>query len=207
IKIENGHHNFDFVSQKHQLKDIKFDLPGKHNLFNAAAALTLAIDFKPELAKCFAKSLSSFKGVKRRFNYILKTDDLVVIDDYAHHPREISAVHQAISEMHPNKTQIVIFQPHLFSRTRDFADDFAASLANFDAVNLLEIYPAREIPITGIDADFLLKKINNSNKKTIEKSEIQQIIDTTSNAVVVLLGAGDIGVEAQKISKYLNETV
>ncbi|WP_127844358.1 UDP-N-acetylmuramate--L-alanine ligase [Psychroflexus aestuariivivens] len=207
IKVENGHYVFDFVSKEHHLKNIKFDLPGKHNLFNAAAALTLAIDFKPELAQDFAKALSSFKGVKRRFNYILKTEDLVVIDDYAHHPSEISAVHQAVSEMHPNKTQIVIFQPHLFSRTRDFADDFATSLASFDEVNLLEIYPARELPIDGINAAFLLKKINNSNKKVIEKKEIKQIIDTSQNAVVVLLGAGDIGVEAHKISKYFNETV
>ena len=100
----------------------------------------------------------------------------------------------------------MIFQPHLFSRTRDFAEDFGVSLAKFDEVNLLEVYPARELPISGIDAHFLLE-IDNSNKKIIEKSEIRQVLDTAKNAVVVLLGAGDIGVEAHKISKYFNETV
>ena len=207
IKVENGHYVFDFISTKHHLKNIKFDLPGQHNLFNATAALTLALDFKPEFAQGYAKALASFKGVKRRFNYLLKTENLVVIDDYAHHPSEISAVHQAVSEMHPDKTKIVIFQPHLFSRTRDFAEDFGVSLAKFDEVNLLEVYPARELPISGIDAHFLLEKIDNSNKKIIEKSEIRQVLDTAKNAVVVLLGAGDIGVEAHKISKYFNETV
>src|SRR5690606_9409965 len=103
-----------------------------------------------------AGALYSFKGVKRRFTYRIKTNDLVLIDDYAHHPTEIAAVHQAVREMHPGKKVMAIFQPHLFSRTRDFADDFAESLSQFDAVRLLDIYPARELPMAGITSGWLL---------------------------------------------------
>jgi UDP-N-acetylmuramate--alanine ligase len=207
ISIQNGSYHFDFHAGKESLKGLIFTLPGHHNLFNATAALSLAIDFKPELAKAFGKALSSFEGVKRRFNYIYKAEDLVVIDDYAHHPTEIDAVHQAISEMHPGKKSVAIFQPHLFSRTKDFAEDFADSLSRFDEVNLLDIYPAREEPIEGITSNFLLNLIQNPQKRVINKSDIQQRLKQAKNEVVVLLGAGDIGVEATKISKYLHEKV
>jgi UDP-N-acetylmuramate--alanine ligase len=175
-------------------------------LFNAAAALALAMDFKPELASQFGKALASFEGVQRRFNYVFKSDHLVVIDDYAHHPKEIDAVYQAISEMHPEKKSVVIFQPHLFSRTKDFAEGFAQSLAQFDEVNLLDIYPAREEPIEGITSEFLLKLIQHPSKQLISKSDVQNRMARASNEVIVMLGAGDIGVEATKISKYLYET-
>ena len=207
ISVQNGSYYFDLHTNQISLKGLEFKLPGRHNLFNAMAALSLAIDFKPELAKSFGKALSSFEGVKRRFNYIYKADDLVVIDDYAHHPTEIDAVHQAISEMHPGKKSVVIFQPHLFSRTKDFADDFAKSLSRFNEVNLLEIYPAREEPIAGVTSDFLLSLIQNSNKRLINKRDIQPRLNPANNEVIALLGAGDIGVEASKISKYLHEKV
>jgi len=207
ISIQNGSYYFDFHTDEISLKDLEFRLPGRHNLFNAMAALSLAIDYRPDLAKSFGKALSSFEGVKRRFNYVYQTSDLVVIDDYAHHPTEIDAVHQAILEMHPGKKVVVIFQPHLFSRTKDFADDFAKSLSRFDEVNLLDIYPAREEPIEGITSDFLLNLIKNPDKHLISKRDIQPRLNRANNEVIAMLGAGDIGIEALKISKYLHENV
>lgn len=207
ISIENGNYIFDFKDGEHHLKSLQFSLPGHHNLFNAAAALALAIDFKPQRASEFGQALVSFEGVQRRFNYVYKSEDLVVIDDYAHHPKEIDAVHQAISEMHSEKKSVVIFQPHLFSRTKDFAEDFARSLAQFDEVNLLEIYPAREEPIEGVTSEFLLNLIQHTSKHLITKNEIQNRIARAKNEVIVLLGAGDIGVEATNISNYLHETI
>ena len=207
ISIENGTYRFDFQKGDINLENLKFSLPGHHNLLNAASALALAIDFKPEFAESFGKALADFKGVNRRFNYVYKSDELVVIDDYAHHPKEIDAVHQAISEMHPEKKSVAIFQPHLFSRTRDFAEDFAKSLAQFDEVNLLEIYPAREEPIEGISSKFLLNLIQHQSKKIISKPAIKERIINSKDEIIVLIGAGDIGVEATKISKFLHETI
>lgn len=207
IFIKNGSYIFDFKTREVHLKALEFSLPGHHNLFNAAAALALAIDFKPELANEFGKALASFEGVQRRFNYLYKSDDLVVIDDYAHHPKEIDAVHQAISEMHSEKKSVVVFQPHLFSRTKDFAEDFARSLAQFDEVNLLDIYPAREEPIVGVTSEFLLNLIQHSSKQLITKTDIQNRIMRAKDEVIVLLGAGDIGIEATKISKHFHETI
>ncbi|NEV93752.1 UDP-N-acetylmuramate--L-alanine ligase [Psychroflexus sp. YR1-1] len=207
ISIENGSYRFDFKQGEVHLKGLQFALPGHHNLLNAAAALALAIDFKPELASSFGKALASFEGVQRRFNYIYKSNDLLVIDDYAHHPKEIDAVYQAISEMHPEQKTVVIFQPHLFSRTRDFAEDFAISLAQFDEVNLLDIYPAREVAIEGVTSEFLLNLIQHSSKQLITKNDIHNRIKIAKDEVIVLLGAGDIGIEATKISNYLHERV
>ncbi len=205
IRVENGCYTFNFKTGNCYLKNLQFYLPGHHNIFNAAAALALAIDFKPQLAHSFGKALQSFKGVKRRFNYLHKTKDLVLIDDYAHHPKEIDAVHQAVSEMHPEKRTVVIFQPHLYSRTKDFAQEFAVSLARFDEVYLLDIYPAREAPIDGVTSAFLLNLIQNQNKYLITKTDISKRIETAHGEVVTLLGAGDIGVEALKLKKDLHE--
>jgi UDP-N-acetylmuramate--alanine ligase len=207
ISVVGGSYTFTFKKGDLELKGLKLSLPGHHNLFNAAAALALAIDFEPELAQQYGTALASFKGVQRRFQYVYKSDSLVVIDDYAHHPKEIDAVHQAISEMHPQKKSVVIFQPHLYSRTKDFAEDFAKSLAEFDEVYLLEIYPAREEPIEGISSEFLLNLIQHSSKYLISKADIKDRIQRAKHEVIVLLGAGDIGVEAAKLSNYFHETV
>ena len=125
------------------------------------------------------------------------------IDDYAHHPTEINAVHQAVSEAHPNQLTTVVFQPHLFSRTKDFADAFAKSLSAFHQVVLLEIYPAREKPITGINAQFLLDKIDNHNKRIVSKTELINELKKLKPEVLLTLGAGDIGQEVPKIKKAL----
>ena len=152
-----------------------------------------------------AGALYNFKGVKRRFSYRIKSNDLVLIDDYAHHPTEIAAVHQAIREMHPGKRVLAIFQPHLFSRTKDFVDDFAAVLSRFDKVRLLDIYPARELPVEGVTSDWLLGKINNNNKKRISRDQLSEEIKQSKCEVIVMMGAGDIGEMVQKVEKELKK--
>ena len=126
------------------------------------------------------------------------------IDDYAHHPTEINAVHQAVREMYPSKKVAVVFQPHLFSRTRDFIDEFAASLSQFDATFLLEIFPARELPIVGVNSAWLLEKIKSPIKKLISKSEIVAEIKDLGYPVFITIGAGDIGVEVAELKEKLN---
>jgi UDP-N-acetylmuramate--alanine ligase len=206
IEIKDGAYHFDWVRPEKTIKEVCLFMPGEHNVFNALGALCLASAYRPDLAEEFARSLSDFKGVKRRFNYLVKTEDLIIIDDYAHHPSEINAVHKAVRQMYPDQQIMAIFQPHLFSRTKDFADDFAQSLSQFDVVKLLEIYPAREEPLKGIDSQFLCDKISNENKTVIEKKDIGSTISNSNSKVIVMMGAGDIGLEAQNIKKiYTHE--
>ena len=202
IGIKNGTYEFDLRTKEKIYSGFSLSLPGKHNLQNAVTALAMAIEFgaPPEL---LPRALASFKGVQRRFSYRIKTENLMLIDDYAHHPTEISAVHQAVREMHPGKKVLAVFQPHLFSRTRDFADDFAESLSLFDEILLLDIYPAREEPIEGVDAEWLLGKIKNKHKQKVSKMALSEVILGKDAEVVVLMGAGDIGEEVEKIRKKL----
>ena len=202
IKIEEGTYVFDLKTPSEVIKDLKFNLPGKHNLLNAITALAMAIEYGSP-TDGLTRALYSFKGVKRRFSYKIKSDNLILIDDYAHHPTEISAVHQAVREMYPNKKVLAVFQPHLFSRTRDFAEDFASSLSDFDKVFLLDIYPARELPIEGISSAWLLDKISNPEKLLVQKEELANKIKAENTEVVVMLGAGDIGAEVEKVKKAL----
>ncbi|GGG40897.1 UDP-N-acetylmuramate--L-alanine ligase [Bizionia arctica] len=203
IKIENGVYVFDAKMPETTLKNIQFNLPGRHNLSNALIALAMAVEYGCPHQQ-LAKALASYKGVKRRFSYHIKTEDLVYIDDYAHHPEEINAVYQAVREMYPGKKVLAIFQPHLFSRTRDFADDFAKSLSQFDEVLLLDIYPARELPIEGITSKWLLDKIENPNKQLIDKTEIISKIKESQASIILTIGAGDIGEEVKHIKKSLS---
>ena len=203
IKIIDGSYEFDVKSPIQTLKNFKFNLPGRHNLSNALIALAMSVEYGIPHQQ-LATALASYKGVKRRFTYQIKTDDLVFIDDYAHHPAEIDAVHQAVREMYPNKKVLAIFQPHLFSRTRDFAEDFAKSLSQFDELLLLDIYPAREVPIEGITSEWLLSKIKNRNKRLIEKSELISAIKASNAQVIMTIGAGDIGEEVKHIKKALS---
>ncbi|MEO8774448.1 MAG: UDP-N-acetylmuramate--L-alanine ligase [Gelidibacter sp.] len=203
IKISNGSYVFDLKTPNQTLQNFEFHLPGRHNLSNAVMALAMCVEYgisHPQLAK----ALVSYAGVKRRFTYQIKRDDLVYIDDYAHHPEEINAVHQAVREMYPSKKILAIFQPHLYSRTRDFADDFAKSLSQFDAVLVLDIYPARELPIEGITSEWLLRKIENKNKKLILKSDLISEIKSSQAPVILTIGAGDIGEQVKYIKQALN---
>ena len=202
LKIESGKYIFDVKTPVSEIKNIEFHLPGKHNVMNALAALAMADSYGISLEE-IKQRLATFKGVKRRFTYKIKTNDFVLIDDYAHHPTEISAVQNAIREMYPTEKVLVVFQPHLFSRTQDFADDFASALAAFDEILLLDIYPARELPIPGVNAQWLLNKINNPHKKMTQKSSLLQDIEQSSAKVVAMLGAGDIGVMITEITSQL----
>ena len=206
IRIVNSQYVFDVRTPSETIVNIEFGLPGKHNLMNALMALAMAKTFGlPN--EDIASALHSFKGIKRRFSYQVKTEKLVYIDDYAHHPTEINAVHQAVRELYPGQKVLVIFQPHLFSRTKDFADDFAQSLADFDEVILLDIYPARELPMDGITSQWLLNKIYNRNKKLVSKQELIPSILQSEAKVIVTIGAGDIGELVSLIKKALNETI
>ena len=200
VKIENGSYVFDLKTPKGVYNDFEFSLPGRHNLSNAIIALAMAMEYSCS-AIDLAKGLASYKGVKRRFTYQIKTDNFVFIDDYAHHPEEIKAVHQAVREMYPKQKVLAIFQPHLFTRTRDFIDDFADSLSKFDELLLLDIYPARELPIEGVTSKWLLNKIENSSKKLIEKSELINEIKKSDAQVILTIGAGDIGEEVKHIKE------
>lgn len=203
IKIKNGTYHFDVKTPQTAVKNIEFNLPGRHNLSNALVAFAMALEYGCDVQK-LVSALSTYKGVKRRFTYQIKTDELVFIDDYAHHPEEINAVHSAVREMYPAKKVLAIFQPHLFSRTKDFADGFAESLSQFDEILLLDIYPARELPIEGITSEWLLGKINNPNKRLIQKGGILSAIKASDATVILVIGAGDIGEEVKHIKQGLS---
>lgn len=206
VRIDNGTYVFNVKTPDGILADFRFGLPGKHNLMNALMAIAMAINFGTPTG-AIAIALASFKGIKRRFSYQIKTDGLVYIDDYAHHPTEINAVYQAVRELYPTKKVLAVFQPHLFSRTSDFADDFAKSLANFDEVILMDIYPARELPMEGITSEWLLGKIDNPNKKLVSKESVVDTILKSDASIIVTIGAGDIGELVGEIKRTLNENI
>ncbi|WP_394750800.1 UDP-N-acetylmuramate--L-alanine ligase [Spongiimicrobium salis] len=202
LKIINGSYHFDITTPETTIEQLTFHKPGRHNLLNGLVAFAMAMKIGSPPDR-LAEALKSFKGVQRRFSYQIKNNGFVFIDDYAHHPTEINAVFEAVEEMHPNKKVLAVFQPHLFSRTRDFADDFATALSKFGNLLLLDIYPAREEPIAGISSAWLLEKVENSNKKIIEKSNLLEEIRNQKPEVLVTMGAGDIGLEISKIKKGL----
>ncbi|WP_299184185.1 UDP-N-acetylmuramate--L-alanine ligase [uncultured Aquimarina sp.] len=202
IKIDNGTYIFDLKTPTQVVEDLHLNLPGKHNLLNAITAFAMAMLYGSPTA-ALAKALFSFKGVQRRFSYQIKSDDLVFVDDYAHHPTEINALHQAIREMHPQKKVLAIFQPHLFTRTKDFGLEFAESLAQFDQLLLLDIYPARELPIEGITSEWLLDMIHLDDKKLVKKNHLIDEILKSNAQVITTIGAGDIGEEVSVIKEAL----
>ena len=202
IRIQDENYLFDIRTPESNYKNLKFSIPGKHNLMNALAAFVISIQLGCEI-NLLKSALESFKGVKRRFTYHLRTKDRVYIDDYAHHPKEINSVYSAIKEIYPKQDILVAFQPHLFSRTRDFVEGFADSLSQFDAVLLLDIYPARENPIDGVSSSWLLDKINSPIKKLVDKSDLSSEILNQNMKINLTLGAGDIGDECMKIKKSL----
>ncbi|MEM8999734.1 MAG: UDP-N-acetylmuramate--L-alanine ligase [Bacteroidota bacterium] len=202
IKIEHGTYIFDLKTPETTHFSVRFNKPGRHNLLNGLAAFAMAVSagFPPHR---LVEALATFKGVQRRFSYQVKEKNLVFIDDYAHHPTEIDAVYDAIIEMHPGLKITAVFQPHLYSRTRDFVEEFAVSLAKFDMVLLLDIYPAREKPIPGVTSTWLLQRIANPNKRLVDKSNLIDEIRHSDPEVLVTMGAGDIGLEVSKIKKEL----
>ena len=191
IRLEKSRFIFDLVTPTRILKDIQPGLPGKFNLENAlaAAAVGYTLGIPDEV---ITESLATFEGVERRFDFQVNRDDFVYIDDYAHHPEELKACISAVKEIYPDKRITGIFQPHLFTRTRDFADAFARSLELLDELILLEIYPAREEPIPGIDAAMLLDKISLKDKMISAKPDLLNRLKRQKPEVLLTLGAGDI---------------
>jgi UDP-N-acetylmuramate--alanine ligase len=204
IRIEEGSYVFDFHSPQGELLGVRLGLPGRHNVENAVVAMACSLLAGVVLNELPAV-LSSFKGVARRFDVRFKSESGVYIDDYAHHPTELSACIRSVRELFPDKKIIGIFQPHLFSRTRDFADGFAESLELLDIPILLPIYPARELPIEGIDSQWLFDKIRKTDKYLVEKDAIFTLLNKLQFDVLLTLGAGDIDSLVSPLEVYMKE--
>jgi len=191
ITINEGHYQYDLVTPNGEIKDIKLGIPGLHNIENSVAAAAVAQLMKVK-NEDIRTALGTFEGVQRRFDYQIVSPKLVFIDDYAHHPEELSACINSVKAMYPGKKITGIFQPHLYSRTRDFADGFAKSLELLDKLILLDIYPARELPIEGIDSKMVLSKTHIENKKLCTKEELVDVVTKDMPEVLITMGAGDI---------------
>lgn len=204
LRFENGKRVFDLDFKGEKIQDIKLSMPGKHNVMNATLAFSMAKTYGLTNDQIKA-GLNSFKGIRRRFSFKINTKKLVMIDDYAHHPTEINAVSQAVHEMYPDKQITAVFQPHLFSRTRDFMDGFAESLSTFNNVILLEIYPARELPIENINSTMLINKIKSPSKILLQKEELVSFLSENTPEVLVIIGAGDVGEMVDEIKTTLEK--
>ncbi len=204
IHINDGQFCYNIKSPIECINDVAIGLPGLHNVENSIAAIAVAqqIGIKGDVIN---KALRSFKGVKRRFDYKVKTTSSVYIDDYAHHPEELKAAISAAKQLYPDKKITGIFQPHLFSRTRDFVDGFAESLDLLDECILLEIYPAREKPIEGVTSQWLLDKMKSENKYLVKKEKVVEFLTTHQTEVLLTLGAGDIDSLIEPIERLLKE--
>lgn len=204
LSIENGIYHFDVKTPNGDLlKKFSLQLPGKHNVENATAAIAVAHYLQVPFNKV-SYAISNFRGVKRRFNR-WDINGKIYIDDYAHHPTELNAVIDAAREMFPGKKVLGVFQPHLFSRTRDFADGFAESLSRFDELILLDIYPAREEPIEGVHSQWLADKVNLEHKEVSSLQDTMAKIKSREFDVLVTTGAGNIDTLVKPIKQWLNE--
>jgi len=191
IRIGNGEITFDFVSPNSRITGIQLGVPVKVNIENAVAAIAAAVLSGVNHDEVRA-AMKTFGGAKRRFDFQLKTPNLVFIDDYAHHPQELTASIRSIRQLYPDRKVTGVFQPHLYTRTRDFADDFAQSLSLLDDVILLDIYPAREEPIPGITSGVIFDRITSKEKVLLKKAELLDFLENKELDVLVTLGAGDI---------------
>jgi UDP-N-acetylmuramate--alanine ligase len=204
ITVANGRYRFDLIAEGHALRDLALGMPGRHNVENAIAASTLALRLgvSPELLR---QGLASFRGVSRRFETRISLPHVALIDDYAHHPKELDACIASVRELYPGRRVTGIFQPHLFTRTRDLAADFARSLAALDELILLPIYPAREEPIPGITSEWLLEQVPMDKKSCSDKTALVEAIASQAVDVVVTMGAGDIDRLVPLIERLLNQ--
>lgn len=202
VRIENGSFWFDFKNWNTEIENIQLGLPGLHNIENAVSAIEVALQLgiEPEKIK---KALAGFLGVKRRFEYILKEQGHIYIDDYAHHPEELRACITAVKSLYPDKKLTAIFQPHLFSRTRDFASEFSEVLSMVDDLIMLEIYPARELPIEGVSSLMILENVNNASKRILTKHAALDFVKSNKPELLLTVGAGDIDTLVQPIKEIL----
>lgn len=206
IRIGNGDIVFDFVTPDGSIPDVKLGVPVKVNIENGVAAMALAWlnGVTPEEIR---RGMETFAGPVRRFDFHLKKDDIVLLDDYAHHPAELKASIQSVKELYPDKKVTGIFQPHLYTRTRDFAADFAASLSLLDELILLDIYPAREEPIPGVTSQIIFDQVTIPNKRMIRKEELLNLVqkEAASFEVVLMLGAGNIDRLVEPVKQILEK--
>jgi len=202
-KVINGNTHFTLTINGEYSQEIETFLPGIHNILNISAAVAACYHLGISDLQ-IAEAVKTYKGVQRRFDQRIKRDDVVYIDDYAHHPAEIAATLKAVKSIYPAKKITVIFQPHLFSRTRDFGDDFAKSLSIADQVLLMEIYPAREKPIKGINSQWLLDKITSKEKQIVDFDNVVETIIKNQTQVLLTLGAGNIDLIIKPIEEALS---
>jgi UDP-N-acetylmuramate--alanine ligase len=191
IRVQEGSFYFDFENGDVTINDIEMGIPGMHNIENAVAAIQVALYMNVE-ADAIKAALASFQGVKRRFEYVVRNERNVYIDDYAHHPEELKACIASVKKLYPNHKLTTIFQPHLYSRTRDFADGFAEALDMTDELLMLDIYPARELPIEGVDADTILSRMKLQDKRLLSKQEVIKYVQAQQPELLLTVGAGDI---------------
>jgi len=203
LRVEGSKFVFDYSDQTQQIKDLNLMLPGKHNVENTTVAIAIALKLGISADKV-KQAVANFKGVKRRFEYIVDNEKQIYIDDYAHHPEELKACFDALRQLYPEKKLTVIFQPHLFTRTRDFADEFAKVLSTADDLMLLDIYPARELPLEGINSQFLLDKITLADKQVCSKEFVINYVAKTKPELVLTVGAGDIDTLIEPLKNTLN---
>lgn len=202
IRVNSGSYTFNVVAKGWTLTDVVLNMGGMHNIENMVAAITVAKHLGIDDEK-IRSAVGSFKGVKRRFEFIVKKDDRVFIDDYAHHPDELRALITGAKKMFTGKKCTVIFQPHLFTRTRDFADGFAESLDLADELVLLPIYPARELPIAGVTSQMILDRMKNTNRQLIEKERLAEWVKANKTELLITAGAGDIDTLVEPIKNSL----
>jgi UDP-N-acetylmuramate--alanine ligase len=201
-KVKNGSYVFDVVNKEWQIKDVVLHMGGLHNIENAIAAITVAKYLGIEDDKIKA-AIADFKGVRRRFEYALKNEHHVLIDDYAHHPEELRALISGVKSIFDKEKLVLVFQPHLFSRTKDLADEFAVSLDMADEVILLPIYPARELPMEGVTSELLLQKMTNTKKQVLSKEAMKEWVAGNQPKLIVMAGAGDIDALVQPVKDLL----
>jgi len=212
IRMMNGSYEFDVMMKDNLLENVKLNMGGMHNVENAIAAITVASSLEIENEKIKA-AVESFKGVKRRFEYVIKNDRLVFIDDYAHHPEELRALINGAKTLFKQKKCTVIFQPHLYTRTRDLVDGFAEVLGLADEVILLPIYPARELPIEGVSSEMILEKMNMERKKVMTseelmkwmRSDFSKTLNKEFGEIIITAGAGDIDMIVEPLKNELKD--
>ncbi|MFD1258877.1 UDP-N-acetylmuramate--L-alanine ligase [Mucilaginibacter terrae] len=191
MRVQEGSFYFDFENGEVTINNIEMGIPGMHNIENAVAAIQVALYMDVE-ADAIKAALASFQGVKRRFEYVIRNERNVYIDDYAHHPEELKACIASVKKLYPNHKLTTVFQPHLYSRTRDFADGFAEALDMTDELLMLDIYPARELPMEGVDAHTILNRMKLQDKHLLNKQQVIEHVQAQQPQLLLTVGAGDI---------------
>ena len=202
VRIENGWFTFDFEGENESWESVQLGIPGTHNIENAVAAIAVCLKLGIDKTT-IVNGLKEFKGVKRRFEFICREPGFVFIDDYAHHPTELETFIKSVRLLYPNEKITGVFQPHLYSRTKDFAEGFAKSLSLLDVSVLLDIYPARELPMPGVTSSIIHDKVTSSEKYLTTKENVIKLLEKLQPKILLTIGAGDIDTLVSPIKKAL----